>query len=72
MARLPLAERLAHGTMLTIRDARMTEQLERKQGLERERRAKHKHVEQLTVICNHGKELLAVNRVAQERVMRLG
>jgi len=55
----------------TIRDARTTEQLERKQRLECERRAKHKHVEQLTVICNHGKELLAANRIAQERVMRL-
>jgi ATP-dependent helicase STH1/SNF2 len=56
----------------TIRDAHMTEQLERKQRLERERRAKHKHVEQLNAICNHGKELLAANRNAQERVMRLG
>jgi ATP-dependent helicase STH1/SNF2 len=55
----------------TIRDARMTEQLERKQRLERERRAKHKHVEQLNAICNPGKELLAANRVALERVMRL-
>jgi ATP-dependent helicase STH1/SNF2 len=83
--RASVAERLTHGTMLplnrldfrrvrkpTIRDARMTEQLERKQRLERERRAKHKHVEQLTAICNHGKELLAANRIAQERVMRLG
>jgi len=82
--RASVAERLTHGTMLplnrldfrrvrkpTIRDARMTEQLERKQRLERERRAKHKHVEQLNAICNHGKELLAANRVAQERVMRL-
>jgi len=52
---------------------RMTEQLERKkQRLERERRAKHKHVEHLNAICNHGKELLATNRNAQERVMQLG
>jgi ATP-dependent helicase STH1/SNF2 len=83
--RASIAECLTHGTMLplnrldfrrvrkpTIRDARMTEQLERKQRLERERRAKHKHVEQLTVICNHGKELLAANCGAQDRVMRLG
>lgn len=83
--RAQIAERLTHGTMLplnrldfrrvrkpTIRDARMTEQLERKQRLERERRAKHKHVEQLTVICNHGKEVIAVNRAAQDRVARLG
>jgi ATP-dependent helicase STH1/SNF2 len=82
--RASVAERLTHGTMLplnrldfrrvrkpTIRDARMTEQLERKQRLERERRAKHKHVEPLTVICNHSKELLAANRLAQERVLRI-
>ena len=82
--RASIAERLTHGTMLplnrlgmrrvrkpTIRDAHMTDQLERKQRLERERRAKHKHVERLTVICNHGKDLLAANRAAQERVMRL-
>jgi ATP-dependent helicase STH1/SNF2 len=82
--RASVSERLTHGTMLplnrldfrrvrkpTIRDARMTEQLERKQRLERERRAKHKHVEQLNAICNPGKELLAANRVALERVMRL-
>ena len=82
--RAAIAERLTHGTMLplnrldmrrvrkpTICDAHMTEQLERKQRLERERRAKHEHVEQLTVICNHGKDLLVANRAAQERVMRL-
>ena len=68
--RASVTERLTHGTMLplncldfrhvrkpTIRDARMTEQLERKQRLERERRAKHKHVEQLNAICNHGREV---------------
>jgi ATP-dependent helicase STH1/SNF2 len=80
-----VAERLTHGSLLplnrgdfrrtrkpTIRDARMTEQLERKQRVDRERRAKHKHVEQLGVICTHGKEVLAVNRAAQDRVMKLG
>ena len=80
-----VAERLNHGSMLplnrldfrrarkpTIRDARMTEQLERKQRVDRERRAKHKHVEQLGVICTHGREVINVNRVAQDRVIRLG
>ena len=83
--RAQVAERLSHSTMLplnrldfrrtrkpTIRDARMTEQLERKQRLERERRAKHKHVEQLSVICSHGRDVIAVNRVAQDKVLRLG
>lgn len=80
-----VAERLNHGSMLplnrldfrrarkpTIRDARMTEQLERKQRVDRERRAKHKHVEQLGVICTHGREVISVNRAAQDRVIRLG
>jgi ATP-dependent helicase STH1/SNF2 len=80
-----VAERLTHGSLLplnradfrrtrkpTIRDARMTEQLERKQRVDRERRAKHKHVEQLGVICAHGRDVLAVNRAAQDRVIRLG
>lgn len=80
-----VAERLTHGSLLplnradfrrvrkpTIRDARMTEQLERKQRADRERRAKHKHVEQLAVITSHGKEVLAANRGAQDRVLRLG
>ena len=83
--RAQVAERLSHSTMLplnrldfrrtrkpTIRDARMTEQLERKQRLERERRAKHKHVKQLSVICSYGRDVIAVNRVAQDKVLCLG
>ena len=83
--RAQVAERLTHGSMLplnhlafrrtrkpTIRDARLTEQLERKQRVDREKRAKHKHVEQLGVICSHGREVIAVNRAAQDRIARLG
>jgi len=80
-----VAERLNHGSMLplnrldfrrtrrpTIRDARATEQSERRQRAERERRAKHKHVEQLTIICTHGRDIINVNRNAQDRILRLG
>ena len=56
----------------TIRDARMTEQLERKQCLERERRAKHEHVEQFSVICSHGRDVIAVNRVAPRQSSMFG
>lgn len=83
--RAMVAERLNHGSMLplnrldfrrtrkpTIRDARATEHSERRQRAERERRAKHKHVEQLTIICNHGREVIAANRNTQDRVIRLG
>ncbi|OSD05650.1 hypothetical protein PYCCODRAFT_1384571 [Trametes coccinea BRFM310] len=82
--RASVAERLMHGSLLplnrtdfrrvrkpAVRDARMTEQLERKQRIERERRAKQKHVEQLNIICAHGKEVIAVNRAAQDRITRL-
>ncbi|KAG7450799.1 uncharacterized protein BT62DRAFT_1045760 [Guyanagaster necrorhizus] len=80
-----VAERLTHGSLLPLnrvdfkrtrkphpKDARMTEQLERRQRADRERRAKHKHVEQLNVITAHGREVIAVNRAAQERVLRIG
>jgi len=80
-----VAERLIQGTLLplnradfrrvrkpTLRDARMTEQAERRQRVDRERRAKHKHVEQLTIICSHGRDLINVGRQAQDRVVRLG
>lgn len=80
-----VAERLIQGTLLplnrvdfrrarkpTLRDARMTEQAERKQRIDRERRAKHKHVEQLSVICQHGQDVVAVNRETQHRITKLG
>ncbi|KAH9177014.1 SNF2 family N-terminal domain-containing protein [Lactarius sanguifluus] len=83
--RAMVAERLTHGSLLplnrsdfrrarkpTIRDTHMTENLERKQRVDRERRAKQKHVEQLSIICAHGREVLSVNRSAQDRIVRLG
>ena len=44
---------------------------ERKQCADQERRAKQKHIEQLDVICKHGREVVAAGRAAQERVTRL-
>jgi ATP-dependent helicase STH1/SNF2 len=83
--RASVAERLAHGTNLplnrvefrrvrkpTVRDARQTETLERKQRADRERQAKQRHVAQLNVICSHGREVIQVNRFAQDKVVKLG
>jgi ATP-dependent helicase STH1/SNF2 len=83
--RAMVAERLTHGSLLPLnrsdfrrvrkpamRDTHTTENLERKQRVDRERRAKQKHVEQLSIICAHGREVLSVNRSAQDRVIRLG
>ncbi|KAI0279690.1 hypothetical protein BC826DRAFT_975758 [Russula brevipes] len=65
--RTMVAERLTHSSLLLLnrsgvhrvckpamRDMRMTENLERKQHMDCERRAKQKHVEQLGIICTHG------------------
>jgi len=83
--RAMVAERLTHGSLLPLsrsdfrrvrkpamRDTHITENLERKQRVDRERRAKQKHVEQLSIICAHGREVLSINRTAQDRVIRLG
>ncbi|OBZ79208.1 Chromatin structure-remodeling complex subunit snf21 [Grifola frondosa] len=80
-----VAERLTHGSLLplnrvdfrrvrkpALRDVRTTENSERRQRLERERRAKQKHVEQLRVICDHGNDLRAMGRASQDRITRLG
>ncbi|KAJ7674433.1 SNF2-family ATP dependent chromatin remodeling factor snf21 [Mycena rosella] len=85
LLRSQVAETLTHGSLLplnrpdfrrfrkpNLRDARLTEQLERKQRADRERRAKSKHVEQLDVICVHAQQIIGVNRAAQDRVARLG
>ncbi len=83
--RAQVAERIAHGTAIptdrkefrrlrkpAMRDARSTEAAERKQRLERERKAKQKHLDYLRVICNHGIALLTSNRNNLNKIQRLG
>ncbi|GAC97069.1 ATP dependent chromatin remodeling factor [Pseudozyma hubeiensis SY62] len=56
----------------TLRDARMTEQLERKQRVEREKRARQKHIDYLSTICNHGRDLVAAHTRASDQARRFG
>lgn len=56
----------------TLRDARVTEQLERKQRTERERKAKQRHTDYLSMICMHGKDLLAAQNKAADQARRIG
>ena len=56
----------------TLRDARMTEQLERKQRVDREKRARQKHTDYLNTICNHGRDLVAAHAKANDQARRLG
>lgn len=77
--RAQVVDRLMHGALLpvdrkdlrrfrkpTIRDVRATENLERKQRQDRERRAKQKHLDYLTVICQHGQTNVLQRRRAQQ------
>lgn len=56
----------------TLRDARMTEQLERKQRVEREKRARQKHIDYLSTICNHGRDLVAAHTRMNDQARRFG
>lgn len=56
----------------TLRDARVTEQLERKQRTERERKAKQRHTDYLSMICMHGKDLIAAQSKATDQSRRIG
>jgi ATP-dependent helicase STH1/SNF2 len=80
-----VVEKMLHGTVLptdrkefrrirkpTLRDARSTEAAERKQRLERERRAKQKHLDYLRVICHHGAKIMNDKRNNLSKVQRLG
>ncbi|GAA5851229.1 hypothetical protein JCM5353_005258, partial [Sporobolomyces roseus] len=56
----------------TVRDARMTEQLEKKQKLDRERRAKQKHLDHLQEIVNHAEKLGSAHRAHEMKFVKLG
>ncbi|KAN0060922.1 ATP-dependent DNA helicase Snf21 [Thecaphora frezii] len=56
----------------TLRDARMTEQLERKQRVDREKRARQKHTDYLATICNHGRDLVSAHTKAHDQARRFG
>jgi ATP-dependent helicase STH1/SNF2 len=79
LLRAQVVERLVHGSLVpvdrkdlrrfrkpTVRDVRATENLERKQRQDRERRAKQKHLDYLTVICQHGQVNVLQNRRAHQ------
>ncbi|KAG9292072.1 hypothetical protein G9A89_017972 [Geosiphon pyriformis] len=56
----------------SLRDARITERLERQQRIDRERREKQKHLDYLQSICNHGREMLKWHATHQQKQSKLG
>ncbi|MCO5586891.1 hypothetical protein L7F22_040836 [Adiantum nelumboides] len=56
-----------------LRDARITEQLERKQRVDREKRARQNHIDYLNSICSHGRDLMGAHKYHQANsVQRIG
>lgn len=56
----------------TLREAKLTDEHEAKQKLERERRAKQKHLDHLTEITTHGSNLSLAHRTHQSKFVKLG
>ena len=57
---------------VSMREARLTENLERQQRVDRERREKQKHDDYLQGILQHGREVLTRGRIRVQRWQRLG
>lgn len=57
---------------IAIRDARQTEQLERKQRAERDKKVKQKQLDYVSMICNHGKELIRAGAASTDRQRKMG
>ncbi|KAG0180872.1 hypothetical protein DFQ28_000473 [Apophysomyces sp. BC1034] len=68
------ADRLAYRRMKkqSLREARMTEKIERQQRVEREHREKQKHLDYLQTICDHGRSLVTAQKLWQAKQAKLG
>ncbi|KAJ2599291.1 ATP-dependent DNA helicase Snf21 [Coemansia sp. RSA 1721] len=56
----------------SLREARLTEKMERQQRMDRERREQDQHKQQLLTITNHGANLVAWHKNQQQRMVKLG
>lgn len=56
----------------SLREARMTERIERQQRMERDQREKQKQLEYLQTICDHGRTLVATQKAWQAKQSKLG
>lgn len=68
------ADRLAYRRMKkqSLREARMTEKIERQQRTDREHREKQKHLDYLQTICDHGRGLTNAHTVHRQKQNKLG
>lgn len=68
------ADRLAYRRMKkqSLREARMTEKIERQQRTDREHREKQKHLDYLQTICDHGRSLVNAQAMHRQKQNKLG
>lgn len=68
------ADRLAYRRMKkqSLREARMTEKIERQQRTDREHREKQKHLDYLQTICDHGRGLTNAQLLHRQKQNKLG
>jgi ATP-dependent helicase STH1/SNF2 len=68
------ADRLAYRRMKkqSLREARMTEKIERQQRTDREHREKQKHLDYLQTICDHGRSLVNAQSNYRSKQNKLG
>jgi ATP-dependent helicase STH1/SNF2 len=64
--------KLGRSKKQTLRDARTTEQVERRLRQEREKKVKQKQLDYVQMICNHGKELVRAGAAHLDRGKKLG
>lgn len=56
----------------TMRDAKLTEKLERQQRIDREKKEKQRHLDYLQTVCNQGRDLIAWHKSHQAKMGKLG
>ncbi|EIE77396.1 hypothetical protein RO3G_02100 [Rhizopus delemar RA 99-880] len=56
----------------TLRDAKLTEKLERQQRIDREKKEKQRHLDYLQTVCNQGRDLIAWHKSHQAKMGKLG
>ncbi|CAG8477796.1 8924_t:CDS:10 [Gigaspora margarita] len=56
----------------SMRDARITDRFEKQQREDRQRDEKQKHLNRMTSICNHGRDMIQWHRVSQAKQLKLG
>lgn len=55
-----------------LREARMTEKLERQQRIDREKKEKQRHLDYLQSVCNQGRDLITWHKSHQAKMAKLG